>query len=222
MIENMRRLHPRGAANRGVCVDAEGAVLGPDCILVHRTPHGFRTLERGHAAAVQKCTFDITRDDDWLFRQTQRIAAALDRGEIARPQIHGLYTPATDLDDRRLKRAAAVSALYKADYDPDEPRIPKGDPHGGEWTTGDATSPASLDALASGDSAVATTNDSVTPGVYAVTTDDGDSPALAENGNDSSPSSAKPSMTFEQAPSVPAPPAPAPTPPTEPAPLPGG
>jgi len=34
----MRRLHPRGRESRGVAVDADGAMLGPDCVLVRRTP----------------------------------------------------------------------------------------------------------------------------------------------------------------------------------------
>jgi hypothetical protein len=214
MIENMRRLHPRGAANRGVCVDAEGAMLGPDCILVRRTPHGFRALERGHAAALQRCVFDLARDDDWLFRQTQRVTDALDRGEIALAQIYGLYIPVSDLDDRQLKRIATISALCKASYDPDEPRLPQGDPHGGEWTTGDpSTVGTSPDASDLSDSVTpATTDGPATPGLYAMTTDDGSSPAPAANADNNSPSSAKPPMTFEQAPPVPAPPEPAPPP----------
>jgi hypothetical protein len=30
MLQDMRRLHPRGAGNRGLCVDAEGAMLGSE------------------------------------------------------------------------------------------------------------------------------------------------------------------------------------------------
>jgi hypothetical protein len=33
---DMRRLHLRGAANRGICVDVEGAMLGPHCVLVNQ------------------------------------------------------------------------------------------------------------------------------------------------------------------------------------------
>jgi hypothetical protein len=83
----MRRLHPRGAANRGICVDAEGATLGPDCILVRRTSRGFRGIERDHADALQKCALVEGQNRDLLFRQSQRIAEALDKGEIAFAQI---------------------------------------------------------------------------------------------------------------------------------------
>jgi hypothetical protein len=74
-------------------------------------------------------------DRDWLFRQCRRIAEALDKGEIALAQIYGLYIPISELDDRQLKRLA-YSPFAKVGFDPDEPRVPKGDPHGGEWTTG--------------------------------------------------------------------------------------
>jgi hypothetical protein len=133
MFENMHRLHPRGAANRGICVDADGAMLGPACVLVRRTARGFRGIERGDAAMLQKCVLDPDREEDWLYRQSQRIAEALGRGEIALAQIYGLRIPVGEFDDRKLERLAKIS-LGKAGYDPDEPRIPKGEPHAGEWT----------------------------------------------------------------------------------------
>jgi hypothetical protein len=134
MLDNMRTLHPRGAANRGICVDAEGAMLGPDCVLVRRAPGGFRSIARANAAVLQKCLLDGDQDRDWLFRQCRRIADALDKGELALAQIYGLRIPVDDLDNGQLRRLAA--ARFSKNFDPDEPRIPKGDPHGGEWTTG--------------------------------------------------------------------------------------
>jgi hypothetical protein len=133
MLATMRRLHPRGAANRGICVDAEGAMLGPDCVLVRRTRRGFRPIDRDDASQLQKCLLGADQDEDWLFRQCRSIADALDKGEIALAQIYGLRIPLDDLDAQQLERIA----LAKTGLNPDEPRIPKGDPHGGEWTTGD-------------------------------------------------------------------------------------
>lgn len=135
MLENVRRLHPRGAANKGICVDAAGAMLGPDCVLVGRNLGGYRVLDRDLATALQKCALVADRDRDWLFRQCQRIAEALDKGEIALAQIYGLHIPVGELDDGTLRRIAAMG-LAKAGFNPDEPRLPKGDPHGGEWTSG--------------------------------------------------------------------------------------
>jgi hypothetical protein len=122
---------------RGICVDAEGATLGPDCVLVRRTPGGFRAIRRDDASTVQKCLLDGDHDHDWLFHRCQSIADLLDKGELALAQIYGLHIPIGDLDDLQLKQLARVY-FAKAGYNPDEPRIPKGDHGGGEWTTGDA------------------------------------------------------------------------------------
>jgi hypothetical protein len=141
MLDTMRRLYPRGPANRGICVDADGATLGADCVLVHRTRSSFRPIERGDASQIQKCVLAPDRDRDWLFRQCQRIADALNSGEVALAQIHGLYIPIGELDDRQLRRLAGIR-FAKAGFDPNQPRLPKGDPHGGEWTTGDGAAPS--------------------------------------------------------------------------------
>src|SRR5580704_4894814 len=135
MFDNIRQLYPRGAASRGICVDADGAMLGPDQVLVRRSSQGYRGIARDDAAVLQKCLLDADRDRDWLFQQCRRIAEALDKGEIALAQIYGLRIPIDELDDRQLKRLA-YSPFAKVGFDPDEPRVPKGDPHGGEWTTG--------------------------------------------------------------------------------------
>src|SRR5262249_10622645 len=119
MLDTMRRLYPRGAANRGVCVDADGATLRPDCLLVCRPRSGFRPMEREDAARLQKCVLSKDRDGDWLFRQCQRIADALNNGEVALAQIHGLYIPIGELDDRQLSRLAGIS-LAKAGFNPDQ------------------------------------------------------------------------------------------------------
>jgi hypothetical protein len=137
MLGNLRRLHPRGSANWGICVDAEGAMLGPDCVLVRRTSRGFRGLDREVALRLQKLLMGADRDRDWVFRRCQSIADALERGEVALAQIHGLRIPIAELDDWQLKRIALV-AFARAGFNPDEPRIPKGDPNGGEWTSGNS------------------------------------------------------------------------------------
>lgn len=135
MFNDMRRLYPRGSANPGLCVDAEGAMLGSERVLVQRTLKGFRALERDEAAALQKSVLSESKDHDWLFRQCGRIADALTRGEVALAQIYGLHIPVADLDEHQLARIAPAR-FGKTGFDPDEPRRPKGDPHGGEWTTG--------------------------------------------------------------------------------------
>src|SRR6202012_4817903 len=99
MLDTKRRLYPRGLANRGVCVDAEGATLGPECTLVARTEWGFQPIEREQASALQKCVLGATFDREWLFRQCGRISDALNKGELALAQIYGLHIPVEHLDD---------------------------------------------------------------------------------------------------------------------------
>ena len=118
-------------------------MLGPVCVLVRRTSRGFRGIERDHAEALQKCALVEGRDRDLLFCQSQRIAEALNKGEIALAQIYGLHIPVADLDDQQLTRISRIG--FARGYNPDEPRLPKGDPHGGEWTTGEASDTATGD-----------------------------------------------------------------------------
>jgi hypothetical protein len=80
-----------------------------------------------------------------LFHQCRRIAGALDEGELALAQIYGLHIPIGDLDDQQLKRLAILSIFTKAGFDPDEPRVPKGDPRGGQWTNDGGGGAASSD-----------------------------------------------------------------------------
>ena len=129
----MRQLHLRGRASRGVAVDADGAMLGPDCVLVGRTPEGVRCLTSLEARAIQAAVLGQLDDPDWLFEQSRRIADALGRGEIALAQIYGLYIPLGELDDAALHKLA-LARLTKAGFDPNEPRIPAGEPGAGEWT----------------------------------------------------------------------------------------
>jgi len=130
----MRRLHPRGPTSLGVAVDADGAMLGPDFILVRRIAQGYRCITADEATAVQDFLLD-GREPDWLFRQCRRIAKALDNGEIALAQIIGLHIPIGDLDGGQLGRLARAAPLIKANFDPDQSRIPAGQPGGGQWTS---------------------------------------------------------------------------------------
>ena len=57
MYQVMRRLHPRGTASTGITVDPDGAMLGPDCILVRRAADGYRCFSRGEAGALQEFLF---------------------------------------------------------------------------------------------------------------------------------------------------------------------
>lgn len=65
------------------------------------------------------------------------------KGEVALAQIYGLRISINELDPQQLAKLSATARLTKTGYNPDEPRLPKGDRHGGEWTTGGGGSEAS-------------------------------------------------------------------------------
>lgn len=135
MYQIMRRLYPRGMGDTGIAVDTAGAMLGPDCVLVHRTAQGCRCIGRDEAAVLQHFLYADAVEPDWLFEECRRIAKALDNGEIALAQIYGLRIPIDGLDSGSLARLGAAAPLIKANFNPDEPRVPAGQPGGGEWTT---------------------------------------------------------------------------------------
>jgi hypothetical protein len=143
VFEAMLKLHQRGAASRGVCVDVDGAMLGPNTVLVERVGTVFRCASREAMHKIQNVVLSASGNPDWLFEQGQRIADALGRGEVALAQIYGLRIPVRQLDDRQLRQLSAIANLVKTGFNPDEPRIPAGEPGGGEWTDGadDGTEP---------------------------------------------------------------------------------
>ena len=108
-----------------------------------------RTRDNQQVAPLGSCAghllLDHDREPKRLFEQCRRIARALDGNELALAQIFGLYIPIDDLDRPTLTRLAAVAPFIKANFNPDEPRIPAGQPGGGEWTTGDESTADAAD-----------------------------------------------------------------------------
>ncbi|MBV9827270.1 MAG: immunity 52 family protein [Alphaproteobacteria bacterium] len=129
VYETMRRLDVRGPTSRGIVVDAEGAMLGPDCTLVRRTAAGYRCDHPAAASAIQRVICgDAARDPDCLFVLSRGSAKALNDGELALAQIYGLRIPIAGLDSGQLRKLAATAGWAKANFNPDQPRIPAGEP----------------------------------------------------------------------------------------------
>lgn len=135
MPDDLRRLHPSGPISRGLSVDTDGAMLGPDCVLVRRGPNGYLTADRAEAATIQQLVFGGDRRPDWLFDHCCRIAKALNDGQIALAQIYGVHSAPNDLDHKRQAKLAKAAILIKANFNPDQPRVPAGNPDGGQWMT---------------------------------------------------------------------------------------
>ena len=130
----MRHLYGRGPDSRGPAVDADGAVLGPDCILVRRTPEGYRCADLDEIRIALAVAYGDDRHASAVFAGDCRIAEALADGEIAFAPIVGLHLPLPDLDAAGLQRAARIASLIKANFNPAQPRVPAGSPEGGQWT----------------------------------------------------------------------------------------
>jgi hypothetical protein len=128
----MRRL--RGSESRGLAVDIEGAALGPDCVLVRRTPEGYRCASLEEISVALAVAYSDDQEAATVFTGACRIAKALADGEVAFAQIVGLHLPLPELDPKALQRAARVAGLINANLNPAQPRVPAGSPDGGEWT----------------------------------------------------------------------------------------
>jgi hypothetical protein len=133
----MRRLYERGPTCRGLAVDEDGVMLGPDGVLVRRTPLGYRSADPGHLALLTRAAFGEDRRLRRLPIVLDAIAQALDRGDLVKAQLLGLELPLGELDDRSLRRVSVVADLIKAGFDPDQPRDERG-----RWTDASAAGAA--------------------------------------------------------------------------------
>jgi len=115
-------------------------MLGPNCVLVRRTAMEYQSASQAEAAAAQLIAFGRQRRWDWLFDQCCHIAQALNDNDIALAQIFGVHAAPDDLDDQQVAKLADAAPLLKENFDPDEPRVPAGNPDGGQWTTDDGDS----------------------------------------------------------------------------------
>lgn len=145
----MRRLHDRGARSRGLVVDADGVTLGPDCVLVRRTPAGYRCADPDDLTRLARTVFASDPRLTRLPIVLAGIAKALDRGDLVMAQLLGLELPVGDLDDNALRRLHAISDLSK-DFDPDQLRDERG-----RWTNGGGTTVLTTATAAAGAAALA-------------------------------------------------------------------
>lgn len=121
-FSRMRRLHERGPECRGLAVEAEGVMLGPECTLMRRTTAGYRRADDAEIALVTLAAFDGDERLQRLPIVLDHIAAALVHGELAKAQVLGLQLPVDELDAQQLRRLRLATDLIKAGYNQDEPR----------------------------------------------------------------------------------------------------
>jgi hypothetical protein len=125
----MRRLYERGPGCRGLAVDADGVMLGPDCVLVRRLPGGgYRSADPDAIPLLARTVFDDDAGQRRLPIVLSGIVAALERGDLVKAQLLGLEIPIDRLDEPRLQRLGRALDLLKDGFDPNELR----DAHG-QW-----------------------------------------------------------------------------------------
>ncbi len=128
-LASMRRLYERGPGARGLVVDRDGVMLGPNAVLVRRTPQGSRVASIGDIAVLTRVVFGEGARLDRLPLALSLIAKALDASDVVKAQLLGLEIPLYPLDDDQLTRLGVAASLMK--YDPDQPRDERG-----RWTSG--------------------------------------------------------------------------------------
>lgn len=131
LFATMRKLHSRGPRARGLVVDADGAMLGPDCVLVRRTADGYRAVSNEMLTCMQGIAFGKDGHQPRLPFVLGRIADALETGDVVRAQLLGLSLAIGELDDDQLRQLRVAAMIMKADYNQDEPRDDRG-----RWTSG--------------------------------------------------------------------------------------
>src|SRR5690349_1643345 len=108
----MRRLYERGSQCLGLAVDAEGVMLGPDCILVQRLPSGtYRSAAFDAIVLLARTVFDDDARLERLPIVLSSIVVALERGDLVKAQLLGLEIPINRLDQRRLERLGHAADL---------------------------------------------------------------------------------------------------------------
>lgn len=135
--EQERRLYDRDGNARGLVVDRDGVLLGPDCPLVEKGQGGFRTIDLSLARRLLHDVFAYDEDPRPFVGLCRAIGKALDDGNLLRAQLLGLQMPVGLLESDHLSRLGCFALMAKAGFDPDQPRAANG-----EWA-GSEASPAS-------------------------------------------------------------------------------
>lgn len=137
------RLVPRGAA--GLSCDETGVALGPVSLID-------RIDATGKARYVLRPTVEIARKLGLAYRDMSeaefdrclvgldRIAKAFEHDEAALAMIIAVQLRLPEIDAIGMAKLAAATDLHK--YSPDQPRVPAGNPDGGQWASGQEDSQA--------------------------------------------------------------------------------
>ena len=152
------RLAPRGPESRGLVCDQDGAMLGPAPLVFPVSGPGggrvFQAVAAERLGEILKAAYghDFRLDLAERTSQLQAIARALSENRMADALIGAVHLRLPELSKDAVQRLAAL-----VKYSPDQLRVPKGNPDGGQWTRegGAAGSANSLLVMASARTQVA-------------------------------------------------------------------
>lgn len=98
--------------------------------------------------------FAANEEDEWVRRRRAEIAAIRRELDLLRDSLELLRDSLPGLTKRIVdevrRDCAPLLRAYRKAYNPDEPRVPAGNPRGGEWTSGGASGPSNQPTTPSG------------------------------------------------------------------------
>lgn len=136
----------RGDADGPYC-GTEGLFLGSSPLLLKIGP-SYRVRAADEIAAILAAAYGSASGAVRLLPGLRLVAEALQQGDLARARIAALHLRLGEIAEDRLAR---TDALLKDNFDPSQPRVPAGNPDGGQWTDaggGEAGSGTSADPVA--------------------------------------------------------------------------
>ncbi|HYM31356.1 MAG TPA: hypothetical protein VEU47_08670, partial [Candidatus Cybelea sp.] len=87
------------------------------------------------AARLRRFAFGEDLAADPFIARCRRVDAAIENGKRTQAEQFGISPAIVAIRDQAFRRRAIAEALARAGYNPDEPRVPAGDPDRGRWTT---------------------------------------------------------------------------------------
>jgi hypothetical protein len=146
-LARMYRLAPRGGG--GLACDEAGVALGAaDLVRVGADAAGRRRCEVQPPQGLGRIVSAAygPQPDDAILRLDRglsRAATAIEAGDLCLAGIEAVLLRLPDLTPSALAKLAEVAELEKGGTAwQDEPRVPAGQPDGGQWTTADGASGA--------------------------------------------------------------------------------
>ncbi len=117
----------RGSAG-GLYCGRDGLFLGPSALIEHHEG-AYRLRPQDEIAILLAAAYKSIPDPTSCFARLPRVAAALEKGDLARAMIAALHLRLGEIPKERMASLARAEALLKHGFNPDQPR----DWHG-RWT----------------------------------------------------------------------------------------